>query len=125
MKVFGIVLACVIFNVSGQLLLKFGASSSDSKLYQNPSDITEWWAIFSTWPVLTGISLWILSTLLWLYVLSGAPLSYAYSLYGLNYVFTPLAAQWFFREPIKPMQIVGIALIALGVGLTVTGRDGL
>jgi drug/metabolite transporter (DMT)-like permease len=105
------------------LLLKLGASSSWGKvLHSNPTELAGWWGVLSAWPTLVGIGLWVASTLLWLYILVGSELSYAYALYGLNYVATPLLANWYFKESLNGLQYVGIALITLGVGLIIGGR---
>ena len=123
MRVYGIVLACVFCNVTAQILLKVGAGTSGVQLYQTPTEPAHWWTTLSSWPLLAGIALWTTSTLLWIYVLSGHELTFAYALYGLNYVLTPLAANVVFHETLKPVQVAGVALIALGVGLTVIGRE--
>ena len=123
MRGYGIVLACVFCNVTAQVLLKMGAGIGGARLYQNPFDVAHWWATLSSWPLIVGIALWTISTLLWVYVLSGHQLTFAYALYGLNYVLTPLAANLVFQESMKPVQVSGVALIALGVGLTVIGRE--
>jgi drug/metabolite transporter (DMT)-like permease len=123
MKVLALVMACVCCNVTAQLLLKLGASSPSAKaLVSNASDMAGWWGVLASWPTLTGICLWTVSTLLWLYILVGAELSHAYALYGLNYVATPLLANWYFKETLNGLQYLGIAFITLGVGLTVGGK---
>lgn len=120
MKVYGLIIACVVCNVSAQLFLKNGASGSS--LYQHGHDMARWVSVLFSPSVLGGIALWTISTLIWIYLLSGVELSFAYALYGLNYVFTPLAARWFFQEQVNSMQLAGIAFITLGVGLTISGR---
>ena len=116
-------MTCVICNASAQLLLKFGASGPAGKiLREEAASLGPWLGVLSGWPTLSGIGLWTVSTLLWIYILAGSELSYAYALYGLNYVVTPLLASWFFKESLNGLQYAGIALITLGVGLTITGR---
>jgi drug/metabolite transporter (DMT)-like permease len=123
MKVPALVMACVICNACAQLLLKFGASGPAGELLKEEvSNLGAWLDVLTGLPILTGIGLWTVSTLLWIYILAGSELSYAYALYGLNYVVTPLLASWFFRESLNSLQYIGVALITLGVGLTVTGR---
>jgi drug/metabolite transporter (DMT)-like permease len=123
MKVLLLVSACVVCNVSAQVSLKTGATKGGHSLYHHANDVTAWWSVLSSWPILLGMALWTVSTLIWIYLLSGVELSYAYALYGLNYVLTPLAARWFFEESMSPSQILGMALMALGLGLTVSGRN--
>jgi multidrug transporter EmrE-like cation transporter len=123
MKVLALVMTCVCCNVTAQLLIKLGASSPSSKILQSdPSSIAGWWGVLVSWPTITGIGLWIVSTLFWIYILVGSDLSYAYALYGLNYVATPLFANWYFKESMNGMQYLGVASITLGVGLTIAGK---
>ena len=123
MKLVALVIACVICNASAQLLLKLGASGPAGKLLrEEAANLGVWFGILTGWPTLTGIGLWTISTLLWIYILAGSELSYAYALYGLNYVVTPLLASWYFKESLNGLQYTGIALITLGVGLTISGR---
>ena len=123
MKLLTLVLTCVCCNASAQLLLKMGVSGPAGRaLRDQATDLGGWWGVLSAWPTLTGVGLWVISTLLWVYILAGSELSYAYALYGLNYVVTPLLASWYFKESLNGLQYGGIALITLGVGLTVVGR---
>ena len=123
MKLPALVMACVLCNASAQLLLKFGASGPAGKLLrEETTNLGVWLGVLTDWPTLTGIGLWTVSTLLWIYILAGTELSYAYALYGLNYVVTPLLASWYFKESLNGLQYAGIALITLGVGLTISGR---
>lgn len=95
---------------------------SRSELYENPSSPELWvGAVINPW-FLGGMVSWTVSTMVWVYILSGNQLSFAYGLYGLNYVLTPLAGRVLFHEALQPTQLVGMGLITLGVGLTIVGR---
>ena len=124
MKLYLAVLICVFCNVTAQLALKKGANSTGdgNGLFHNPGNASLWVETLVSWPVVAGILLWTVSTLTWIYILSGSELSFAYALYGLNYVLTPLAASWVFEEQMSPTQIAGMAFITLGVGLTASAR---
>ncbi len=117
-----LVLLCVLLNAVAQLALKAGASTQKSALSVEAGDLQAWSTMLTSKPVLLGIALWTLSTLVWLYVLSQNSLVFAYGLYGLNYLLVPLLAHWRLSEPLSGLQIVGMGLIALGVGCTVAGR---
>lgn len=122
MKTILLVLACVVCNSVAQLCLRAGASSQGSELARDPWSLAGWSSVLLAPPVLGGLALWTLSTLLWLYVLSHASLVLAYGLYGLNFVLVPLLAHWRLAEPISGTQLLGMVLVATGVGLTVVGR---
>ncbi len=122
MKTLLLVLACVFCNVLAQLLIKTGASAHGDSLAKNAVDARAWFSLFCSPPVLGGVSLWVVSTLIWIYLLSQVELSYAFALYSLNYVLTPLAARWFLNESMVTLQYVGVAIITLGVGVTISAR---
>ena len=123
MKTILMVLACVLCNSLAQLALRQGAAAQGSGIVANPLSPAAWGSVLFCPPVVAGLALWTLSTLLWIYVLSGSGLILAYGLYGLNYVLVPLLAHWRLAEPISGLQAAGMALIALGVGCTVAGRE--
>ena len=122
MRTILLVLLCVFLNATAQLALKAGASTQSSALSVEAGNLQAWTAMLTSRPVLLGIALWTFSTLVWLYVLSQNSLILAYGLYGLNYLLVPLLAHWRLSEPLSGLQIVGMGLIALGVGCTVVGR---
>ena len=107
MHTLAIILASVALSGVGQLCLKLG-SRAGSPL----------WSV----PTVGGLLLWGASTLLWLWVLRRAPLSYAYCIGSLNYIVVPLLAHRLFHEPLSTPRLLGMALIALGVALTIYGN---
>lgn len=122
MKTVILVLVCVFCNVLAQLLIKSGASTQGQSLSVNALDFRAWFSLFGSPPILGGVTLWVISTLVWIYLLSQVELSYAFALYSLNYVLTPLAARWFLQESMVTLQYVGVAIITLGVGVTISAR---
>ncbi len=74
-----------------------------------------------TCDVLSGLAAWAASTLCWLYVLRVAPLSRVYGLTSLTYVLIPLASVYVFGEQVRRLQVVGIALIIMGVACVLSG----
>lgn len=122
MRTLLLVLICVCCNVAAQLFLRSGAQSRGQGIITNAFDLKAWVAVLSSVPILAGIVLWTVSTLIWIYLLAQVELSYAFALYSLNYVVTPLAARWYLQEAISSLQYVGIAIITLGVGVTISAR---
>jgi len=105
-----LILGVVAFSAVGQLLLKSGAQHLTGLgrlefLLAAARDIH----------VLSGFTAWIASTLCWLYVLRVAPLSSVYGLISLNYVLVPLASVYVFGEQVRLLQVVGMALIIMGI----------
>lgn len=122
MKSAGLVLLCVLLNSVAQLCLKIGAAGPGQALSRSSGSVRVWLEVLTSGPLLAGIALWIVSTLLWILVLSQSRLSVAYGLYGLNYLLIPWLCHWKLGEPISSLQMSGMGLVALGVGCIVAGR---
>ena len=110
-------LCAIAFSATGQLLLKSGATHLAGLgrlefLLGAARDAR----------VLSGLAAWIAWTICWLYVLRVAPLSRAYGLTSLTYVFVPLASVYVFGEPLRRLHIAGILLITAGIAC-VLARD--
>jgi multidrug transporter EmrE-like cation transporter len=71
--------------------------------------------IFTDLYVLGGISIYVLSTVLWLWVLSRVPLSFAYPCISVSYIIIIVAGKFVFRERIDGWKIAAIILILIGV----------
>ena len=109
MLTLGMILLSVLLSGLGQLLLRAGSSTQNVGIRES----------FLNASILGGLALWCVSTLLWLLVLRRAPLSYAYCLGSLNYIFVPLASRWLFCETLSPLHLAGMVLIFCGVLLTI------
>ncbi len=98
---------------SGQLTLKLS-------MRQMPQ--FEWNARFwsgmltNWWFALCGL-LFLSASLFWVYILRHYPLTIAYPLASLSYVFATLMAMIFFKESVTMQQWLGILLIMGGVAL--------
>jgi len=55
------------------------------------------------------------ATLLWIYVLKSAPLSYAYSFMALSFVLVPILAAMWLGETVTLKYAIGAALIIAGL----------
>lgn len=73
--------------------------------------------------VILGLALFGISAISWLIVLSRAPLSTAYPMVSLGYVFTIFISWARFHEPVKAVTIVGCLAIILGVFLVARGMQ--
>ena len=109
-KTMVLILGAVACSVVGQLLLKSGAQTVGGL-----GRLDFLLAAAREWHVLSGLVAWVASTVCWLYVLRVTPLSRAYVLTSLTYVFIPLASVYVFGERIRPLYAVGTVLIIIGV----------
>jgi undecaprenyl phosphate-alpha-L-ara4N flippase subunit ArnE len=67
--------------------------------------------------LIIALSLYGAALLIWLQVLSKAPLSTAYPVLAITYVLVPLLSIMFFDERINRLQVIGICLVLAGVTL--------
>lgn len=110
-----LILVCVVLLTSGQVVWKAGLDKMGGF---NPA-VRNFWsriAALCTSPlIVVGALLYIAATLLWLNVLSNAPLSVAYPLMSISYVLGVLAAMVFFKESVPLVRWFGISLVCLGI----------
>ena len=112
-----LILGAVLFSVVGQLFLKSGAQHLAGLgrlgfLLAAARDLR----------VLSGLLAWAASTVCWLYVLRVTPLSRAYVLTSLTYVFIPLGSVYVFGDHIRRLHAVGTVLIIIGVVCVLSGE---
>jgi drug/metabolite transporter (DMT)-like permease len=103
----------VIINTLAQLLLKKGVAFLN---FSQPS-LGLLIAIASNVYILGGVLIFVLSLLLWLYLLSQFDLSFLYPFGSLSYVLAALGGWFFFAENITLSRGGGIFLILMGVML--------
>ena len=106
--------ACVATAVSlsvGQLMFKLAAEDIKTRLAVSWQS-----AAFSGW-LISALLLYIVSTVLWIWVLSQMPLSKAYPFVLAGAALVPLMAHLFLREPLSLTYVLGFALVAVGLAL--------
>lgn len=55
--------------------------------------------------------------LLWLNVLRKVPVSIAYPMLSMNFIFVALAARWIWKEKFTRQRILGVLMIVVGVSI--------
>ncbi|WP_139996879.1 MULTISPECIES: EamA family transporter [Paenibacillus] len=99
----------ILLLVSGQLLWKTGMNKLDT------SKGDSWMTLLWSPHIWSGLVLYGIATVLWLYVLKKLPLSLAYPLQSLAYVIALVAAVFIFHESVPFQRWVGVAIILVGV----------
>jgi len=94
----------------GQVFLKFALQ----KMLPFGWTRTFWLSLLLNWQFAYSGVLFGLSSILWLYIVKHYPLSVAYPMISLSYVFGLIAAMLFFHESVSMMKWVGVGLIILG-----------
>ena len=108
----------VVFVASiAQVLLKLGISSATAGTPLSFTNIPAVLQVVLTPMVFMALFLYGVTAMMWIVILAKLPLSTAYPILGLTFVFVPLLAALFLRESISPLQVTGTILIAAGVVL--------
>ncbi len=114
--IYGIVVLSVTFNAMAQLLLRV-AMMGFNTTSPSQSLVSRMLALAFSPSLMGGLVLFGFSILAWLVVLSRLPVSIAYPMASLGYVVAAVLGVVILREPVHVLQIVGIVVICLGVGL--------
>lgn len=102
-KLYVLMLFCsTMLGAAGQILFKLGVSSG-----------TSWLFVF----LVTGLISYLVSTVIYFYVLSKTHLSWAYGFTGLSYIFASAIAFLFLGEQVPALRWTGILIIAVGTAL--------
>lgn len=106
-----LILLNTMILVSGQFLWKFGMTDKEDS-FTSVGEIIK--LMFSPY-IVTGLTMYGFATVLWLFILTRVPLSVAYPIQSLAYVFAVFGAYFIFNEPLSYMKILGVLLIMVGV----------
>ena len=109
MQFFMLIGLYVILNSSGQLLIKLGTQEIGQ--LENAAFLE-----LLNFKLLTGISLFGLSFLTWIFILSKSNLSYAFPFaVGLGYITVIALAMLILKETPSYIQLSGMSLVGIGI----------
>jgi drug/metabolite transporter (DMT)-like permease len=109
-----LILVNIVLLVAGQTLWKIGIEKRPPITGVGGVIM----AMLSPW-VMAGIALYVIATVVWIYLLSKMPLSLLYPMQSLAYVAAVIIAIFVFREHVSVYRWVGVAIILVGVGFVV------
>ncbi len=109
------ILISVSLSVVAQILLKYGMSSHAVQTAINSDPMAGTMAIMTNISVLSGLTAYVSSAAVWLFVLSKIDVSKAYPFVGLGFIGTMFFAYWFLNEPLTMLKVTGTLLIVAGV----------
>lgn len=101
----------VVINTGAQLLLKTGAKGLD---FSQPI-CTVFISMLSNVYIWCGGFIFVVSFLLWLYLLNQFELSFLYPFGSLSFVLASIGGWFFFSEHLGLIRILGVILIFIGV----------
>jgi len=112
----------IIFSVSlssvAQIILKTGMSvphTQEVLVQGSYTDIIL--SLLTNWQVISGLGLYFIGALAWLFVLARVDVSFAYPFVGLGFILTMILGALVLSETISVSRLVGTFLVVLGVAL--------
>jgi len=117
LSTFAFIFTGVLLNACAQLLLKAGTNAVGAITIERATILTTAFRVLTQWPVIAGLTCYVISVGVWIVGLSRVDVSLAYPMLSLGYVVNALAAWWLFGEMIGPLRAAGIMLILAGVFL--------
>ena len=99
----------VVLDVAGQTAFKIGLLS--------PSDAPLWKRVATSPMAIAGFCAYAVELVLWLAVLSRAPLSVAFPLAALSYCGVLVTSRLILHERVSPRRWLGASIVTLGVAL--------
>ena len=98
------------FLAGGQVFLKFALQKMPAFSWTREF----WVSLLLNWQFACSGLLFSSSSILWMYIVKHYPLSVAYPMISLSYIFGLLSAIFFFHESVSIMKWIGVSLIILG-----------
>jgi len=114
MDVLFLVFICVGMGVIGQLGMKKGMTTIGNIEVKDILSTRIFEVVFQKY-VFIGMLFYVLSSLLWLVILSQAELSFVYPMISIGYIITAIFGKFFFNENLSFFRLFGILLICGGV----------
>ena len=106
-----LILFQVCINTAAQLFLKSGAKAIDF----SQSLLSIFFAMLCNVNIWVGGSIFVISFLLWIYLLNQFQLSFLYPFGSLSFVLAAVGGWFFFGEDLNFYRICGILLVFIGV----------
>ena len=115
-QVIVLIVLLLVFDTFAQLAFKIAVTQLGEFPTQNVSAIWHYCLqLAHDFYVICGVLALILALFTWLTLISKVDLSFAHPMTSLDYATIPLAGTFFLHEPLLWPQMVGIALIVIGV----------
>lgn len=117
MIVFALILLGVLLNASAQIMLKAGMNSIGHFDFSMSNIWPIGLKVIGNLPIISGLTMYVASVLVWLLVLSRVQVSFAYPMLSIGYIVNAIAAYYLFGEPLTSIRMLGIFVIIAGVYL--------
>jgi multidrug transporter EmrE-like cation transporter len=105
------------FAVCGQLTVKMRAIVHATAPRQS-GQLDYLFLMFTDWRVLAALAATFLGGVCWLLAIQRLEIGYAYPFVGLTFVIVPVSSAILFGEPLPPLRLFGLLLIAAGIAMS-------
>jgi len=105
----------ILMGVIAQLVMKLGMKRHGKVSLSLKRIHRDIFRIYFNPFVILGVSFYLLSFFIWIFVISKIDLSYAYPLVSINFVLIALFSKIFFKEKVSNKRWLSIVIILLGV----------
>ena len=116
-----LILAGVLLNALGQLLLKAGTNAVGRFEFVPDNIVPVATRVASEPYIMAGVFCYAVSLIVWIMGLSRVQVSVAYPLLSLGYIINAAAAWYLFGEAMTLARITGIGFIVIGVCFVARG----
>jgi len=117
LSILPLILLSVLLNSGAQLSLKAGVGRAGAFHFAWSNIVPFCMQLASNPWILLSLACYVVSIVVWIFVLARIPVSIAYPLISLGYVVNAVAAHYLLGEDITFLRIAGIMIILLGVVL--------
>lgn len=113
------VLFSVVLSSAAQLLLKAGMTNEVvQRALASGRGVPQVVLSIAASPLIVGgLTIFALSVVTWLFVLSKVEISQAYPAVALGVMVTAIGGYFFFGEPLNSIRILGIGIVVIGVAV--------
>ncbi len=115
-----LLLTVLALTVYGQLIIKARALAHGAGVASDRFSYLK--AMLFDPGVLSGLAAAGLAAVAWMLVIERLDVGFAYPFMALSFVLVPVGARFMFHEPLPPLQILGMALIVIGVTMSTLTR---
>jgi len=114
-KYIPLILTGVLLNAIAQILLKKGMLSIGYFEFHFENFFPIIKKVTNNLYILSGLTSYVISVMIWLLVLARVEVSYAYPFLSVGYVVVTVMGYVIFQENLSWMRVIGIAVIIVGV----------
>jgi multidrug transporter EmrE-like cation transporter len=107
----------ILLTVYGQIVIKWQVGLVNPSMAAAADPLAFYARLLLNPWVLSGLFAAFAASLSWMAALSKLSLSHAYPLTALSFVFVVVAGAMLFSEPLSRYQLIGVALIMLGIAV--------